>query len=353
MASGRDRGRRADARDDVLALGVDEVLAEEDLLAGVRVAGEGHAGAGVVAHVAEDHRHDVDGRAEVVRDLLAVAVVVGALAEPGGEDGLDGQIELLVRIVGEVAADRVLDDLLVGGDELLEVVDVEVGVLGVLAVLFLGDVERLVEAVVLDRRMPSLPLTTRDGNVQHDPAEHRDEAAVGVPAEALVAGEGDEALECRLVQAEVEDRVHHARHRELGTGANRHEERVLRIAEALAGLPLDDLHGSEDVVPETGGELLAGAEVVVAGFGGDGEAGGSRQTRVGHLGQAGTLAAQQVLHPAVALGLAAAPGVDVALGGLVGLGARVGHDGFHLLGCGELLRRGRRGSARATESHDV
>ena len=71
-----DRRRRADAGDDVLALGVGEVLAEELVVAGVRVAGERHAGAGVVAHVAEDHRHDVHGRAEVVRDLLAVAVVV-------------------------------------------------------------------------------------------------------------------------------------------------------------------------------------------------------------------------------------------------------------------------------------
>ena len=62
-----DRLGRADAGDDVLALGVGEVLAVEHLLAGVRVAGERDAGARVVAHVAEDHRHDVDGRAQVVR----------------------------------------------------------------------------------------------------------------------------------------------------------------------------------------------------------------------------------------------------------------------------------------------
>ena len=64
-----------DAGHDVLALGVGQVLAEQDLLAGVRVAGERDARAGVVAHVAEDHRHDVDGRAQVVRDVLVLAVV--------------------------------------------------------------------------------------------------------------------------------------------------------------------------------------------------------------------------------------------------------------------------------------
>ena len=64
-------------------------------LAGRRVAREGHAGAGVVAHVAEDHGDDVDGGAQVVRDLELVAVVDGALAHPGVEDGLDRQLELL------------------------------------------------------------------------------------------------------------------------------------------------------------------------------------------------------------------------------------------------------------------
>ena len=242
---------------------------------------------------------------------------------------------------GELAADGVLDDLLVDGDELLEIVDVEIGVLGALAVLLLGGVERLVEAVVGDfRAVLALDDVRRD--VHDDPAEHGDEAAVRVPAEALIAADGDEALERCLVEAEVEDRVHHARHRELGAGADRDEQRVLRIAEALARLLLDDLDGREDVVPEAGGKLLAGLEVVVAGFRGDREARGDRQTGVGHLREAGALAAQEILHPAVALALAAAPCVDVALGGLVGL-AGVGHRSLVSLDW-ELSRRRQRGA---------
>ena len=56
-----DRLGRPDAGDDVFALGVDQVVAVELVLAGVRVAGERDAGARVVARVAEDHRLDVDG----------------------------------------------------------------------------------------------------------------------------------------------------------------------------------------------------------------------------------------------------------------------------------------------------
>ena len=62
-------------------------------------------------------------------------------------------------------------------------------------------------------------------------------------------------------------------------------------------------------------QLLAVGEVVVAGLGGDREAGRGRQAGERHLGEARALAAEQVLHRAVAFGGARAPGVDVALGG--------------------------------------
>ena len=201
---------------------------------------------------------------------------------------------------------------------------VEVRVLGG-AVGLLGGVEGVVEALAL--------------HVHDDPPEHLDEAAVGVPAEPLVAGQGHEAVQRLLVEAQVEDRVHHPGHRELGAGPDAHEERIRRVPEALAGLRLDLLDRLEDVRPEALGQLLAGREVVVAGLGRDREAGRDRQTRVRHLGQAGALAAEQVAHRRIAFGGAPAPGVDVALGGLVGSVAGGGRRGRHGVG---ILRTGRR-----------
>ena len=96
--------RRADAGHDVLALGVDEAVAVEDVLAAVGVAGEADAGAGVVAHVAEDHLHDVDRRALEVGDLFDAAVGDGLVGFPGTEDGLDGAPELLQRVLREILA---------------------------------------------------------------------------------------------------------------------------------------------------------------------------------------------------------------------------------------------------------
>ena len=60
--------------------------------------------------------------------------------------------------------------------------------------------------------------------------------------------------------------------------------------------------------------VLAAVRVEVgADLGGDGETGGNGQADAGHLGQVGTLAAEQRLHGAVAVGLSAAEVVNVHL----------------------------------------
>ena len=108
----------ADAGHHVLALGVDQPLAVELVLAGGRVAGEGDAGAGVVAHVAEHHGLDVDRGAPLVGDPLDAAVGDGALAVPALEHRADAAPELLHGVVGEVLAQDFLHLGLVHPDEL-------------------------------------------------------------------------------------------------------------------------------------------------------------------------------------------------------------------------------------------
>ena len=87
----------ADTRDDVLALRVLQVVAVDALVAAGGVAGEGDAGAGVRAEVAEDHGADVDRGAQVAGDALLAAVELGAVGVPRVEDGADGEVHLLAR----------------------------------------------------------------------------------------------------------------------------------------------------------------------------------------------------------------------------------------------------------------
>ena len=79
-----DRLRCADAGDDVLALGIDQVLAVNHVLTGARVAREADAGAGIIAHVAENHGADVHGSAVglIPGDPELLAVIDGAFAVP-------------------------------------------------------------------------------------------------------------------------------------------------------------------------------------------------------------------------------------------------------------------------------
>jgi hypothetical protein len=85
-----DRQRRAHAGDHVFALRVHQVLAEEDVLAGGRIAREADAGAGVLAQVAEDHGLHVDRCAQPVVDAVDAAIGLGAIVLPAPEDGVAG-----------------------------------------------------------------------------------------------------------------------------------------------------------------------------------------------------------------------------------------------------------------------
>jgi hypothetical protein len=91
------------------------------------------------------------------------------------------------------------------------------------AIILLGDLQRFLEAAVIEP--------------EHDVRIHLDEAAIAVPGEAIIARGGGEADHRRVVEAEVEDGVHHARHRHARAGADRDEQRIGGVAELLAVTP--------------------------------------------------------------------------------------------------------------------
>src|SRR3990172_10360001 len=83
----------------VLALGIDQVLAVDHVLAGARIAGEPHPGARIAAHVSKHHRAHADRGAIglISGDLELLAVVHCALANPGTKHRAHRYFELLVR----------------------------------------------------------------------------------------------------------------------------------------------------------------------------------------------------------------------------------------------------------------
>src|SRR5262249_46387946 len=124
-----DRQRRSDPGDDVFALRVREPLAVEDLPAGGRIAGEADSGRRGFAHVAEDHRLDVDSRTPLIGNFLYAAVFDRALAVPRLKDRADTSPELLHRILGKRLAENFEHLPLVALDQRAQIVGGEVCIL--------------------------------------------------------------------------------------------------------------------------------------------------------------------------------------------------------------------------------
>ncbi len=269
---------RPDAGDDVLPLRVDEELAVEPSLAGRRVAREADPRPGCVPLVAEHHLDDVHGGAEVVRDVVRAAIDTRTRRLPRVEHCPGGASKLLAGVGGERRADLALVELLEGRDQAAQVVGRQLDVES-RAARFLERLQLALEDVPVD------PVD--------DLAVHLDQTAVRVEREPWVAGRGREPLDGDVVQAEVEDRVHHPGHRDCGAGAHGDEERVGGVPESLPGLLLEP----RDVVVHLGPELLrhlAAAHGGAAGVRRDREAGRDGDPERGHLGEPDPLAAEQL-----------------------------------------------------------
>ena len=117
----------------------------------------------------------------------------------------------------------------------------------------------------------------------------------------LVVGQLGQALHRHVVQAQVQDGIHHAGHGSARAGTHGHQPRIVLIAELLADHLLGGSQSFVNLLLDVLADLLTIVIVTGAGFGGNGEALGHRQTDTGHFSQIGALAAQQLAHVSVAL----------------------------------------------------
>ena len=297
----------ADAGNDVLALGVDQKVTVELLGAVGRVARKGDTGRRGLALVAKRHGLHVDGGAELVRNTVLLAVDAGALIHPAAKDGLDGKAQLELRIVREdglavddlelgiqVGLDVLGENALKGLDELLQVLGRKLGIDA-----NAGDQARLGQGVLEQVCV----------NTHNDVGKHLDKASVAIPGKTRVLRLGDETLNGIVVEAQVEDRVHHAGHGERSARANRDEQRIGGVAELLAAAGLEVSLGGNDLIECAFGPDVAGTGVLDTGLAGNGKATGNRQTDAAHLGKVCAFAAKHEVHGLVALGDKSALGI--------------------------------------------
>ena len=146
-------------------------------------------------------------------------------------------------------------------------------------------------------------------------AEHVDQAAIAVVGEPGIPGLLGQPLDRRIRESEVENRVHHAGHRECRAGADADQKRIGRVSEFLARLALHLGECSLNLGLDGLGKRAVGRVIVVADLGGDGEPRGHGNADRAHLREVGAFAAKQIFHVGTAVGLAAAERVNVLRGG--------------------------------------
>ena len=192
--------RIADACDDVFALGVHQIVAVEFLFPVCGVTGKGNARCGGLALVAEDHRLHVHGGAEIVGDLVLLAVQRCAWIVPAAEHRFDGETQLHIGILRErrLAIDDergirrsvhvVGEDLFELDHELLQILGGQIGIGFHTACVF----------HCRDGVFEQIAVKTHD-----HAGEHLNEPAVGVPREAGVVGLFDEAVDRFVLSVKV------------------------------------------------------------------------------------------------------------------------------------------------------
>ena len=149
------------------------------------------------------------------------------------------------------------------------------------------------------------------GDFEHHVAVHLNEAAVAIVGEARVVALGFDGFDGFVVQAEIEDGVHHTRHGELGATSHADQQRVVDVAQLLAHAAFQLLQSGEHLLVDFGrdGELVV--EIDVAHLGRNCEAGGYRQLGPAHFGQPGAFATERIFHLSIAVGRSVAERIDV------------------------------------------
>src|SRR5690606_7688409 len=223
----------------------------------------------------------------------------------------------------EGLAELLLDHLLV---EIDHVLPFDGGKVGIVFVAVAG-------LLVLEDFLEDLVVETHD-----DIGIHLDEAPVTVPGKARITCVVAERLHRFVVEAEIEDRIHHARHGGARAGPDRQEERLVAAAEAAAGLRLHRRNAVENLFLQAVRQRTVIIEIPEAGIGDDGEARRNRQSEARHLGEIRPLAPQQRNIRYASLRLPPAEAVDPLPHCLLSTTAACFHNEYRFYGSLETYR---------------
>jgi hypothetical protein len=180
--------RRSEARDHVLALGIEQELAVKFLRPGRRIAGKGDARRRRFPHVAKNHGLNSDCGAKSRRNIVQPPVGNRARIHPGLEHGADGAPELFARILRERLAQGSFDRCREIDDQLPPILGRKLRIESYTFAFFIIP-QDLFEYVMFD--------------AQHHARIHLDETAVGIIGKTRIARAFHQRRDGDVVQSEV------------------------------------------------------------------------------------------------------------------------------------------------------
>ena len=269
---------QSNSRHNIFALRVGEVISFNFILTCASVAGHGDTGGAVVAHVAENHRYNADSSTQVMRNSGGVAVVNSPFAIPAFKNRLGCQTELFVRVCRKFMFGMASENFL--------------EFFGNGSPVFAGNLCIAINSCTLSGCSDHF-FKVRIRNVHDHASKHLNQSAIGIVNKSFIFGKPYHAFCGFIVQTNVQNRIHHARHGKLGARPAGDQKRVFRIAEYFSCSGFNLMKGLNLLVPHAFGKNTACGQVCIAGFCGYGKSRGYGDINSGHFRKVCTLAAQK------------------------------------------------------------
>ena len=192
-----------DTSDHVFTLGVHQKFTVEQVFPGTGIAGESHTSCAGIAQVAKYHRLYVHRSTPGFRNVIQFTVHPGTIVVPAFKNGHHGTPQLFPGIGGEVATQTRANQSFEALNQFPQVVGIQFSV----------EFNSFFRFQHVDDDLEGVVVFFGNWLESHyDIAVHLYKAAVRVPGETLVSRFAGQSFHSLVVDAKIENGIHHARH---------------------------------------------------------------------------------------------------------------------------------------------
>ncbi|OPZ14516.1 MAG: hypothetical protein BWZ06_00922 [Bacteroidetes bacterium ADurb.BinA261] len=189
---------------DVFALRVDQIFAIKNIFAGGCIARKGHTRSGCIPHIAIYHGLHVDGGSPFFGDIVHFPIEDSTLVHPTVENCTNRTPKLIPGIFGKIVTGTLFNGKFESLDKFFQIFCRKFGVVmnAFRMFYFIHDFLKRIN-IFFSLRFQS------ENNI----SVHLNESTIGIPRKTSVTGFFCDTLYRLVIQAQIENRIHHSGHR--------------------------------------------------------------------------------------------------------------------------------------------